>query len=152
ALVACGPKPTPAPPPPPPPAAEPPAPDVTTRYDIIFADKVAGHAVLVRHPDGSLDDDYEFNDRGRGPKTHTHVAMGADGFPDRVEIAGKDYFKRDIREVLVCDKTRCKWDSNDEHGDEPRAYFLPLNATVALDAPMLKLAARSDGVKLLGGG
>src|SRR5262249_29202337 len=76
ALVACTPKPPPSPPPPPPPPAEPPPADVTTRYDIIFADNVAGHAVLVRHPDGSLDEEYEFNDRGRGPKTHAHVVTG----------------------------------------------------------------------------
>jgi len=153
ALIACTPKPTPAPPlPPPTPTAPQTTPDVTLRYEIIQADTVAGHAVLVRHADGSLDEDYEFNDRGRGPKTHAKVAMGADGLPDRVEIAGKDYFKRDVREVLSCDNARCKWDSNDEHGDEARALFLPLNSTAALDAPMLKLASQSSGVKLLGGG
>jgi imidazolonepropionase-like amidohydrolase len=151
AVAACTtPPPKPTAPPPPAPAAV--APDVTLRFDIMQADRVAGHAVLVRHPDGALDEDYEFNDRGRGPKTHARVALGADGRPDRVDIAGKDYFKRDVHEVLACTQTNCKWDSDDEHGEAARAFFRPLNLTLALDAPMLKLAMQPSGVALLGGG
>ena len=65
--------PAPAPAPPPAPAPR----DVTTTFDVVFGDRLAGKSVLVRHADGSLDEDFEFNDRGRGPKlTRAHGARG----------------------------------------------------------------------------
>jgi imidazolonepropionase-like amidohydrolase len=143
-----------APPPsPPPPAAAPVTSDVTVRYDLILADHVAGKSVVVRHADRSYDEDYELNDRGRGPKIHTHLEVGADGMPSRVELTGKDYLKRDVRELATCDAARCKWDSNDEHGEGGRGFYSPINATTGLDGLLLAAALRSDaGVKLLPGG
>src|SRR5262245_30259227 len=99
--------PGPPPPPGPPASASTPAPDASLRYEIFTPDQTSGHAVVVRHGDGSLDEDYEYSDRGRGPKTHTHVDVGADGAPDRVEISGKDYFKRDVHELAACG-ARCR--------------------------------------------
>jgi imidazolonepropionase-like amidohydrolase len=127
-------------------------PEVTLRYEIVFADRVAGHAVLVRRGERSIAEDFEFNDRGRGPKTHTQVELGRDGLVDRIEITGVDYYKRSIRELATCDAQRCTWDSNDEHGKGERAYYVPLNGGVASDAPLRALAARPDGVALAGGG
>ncbi len=127
--------------------------DVTVRYDILFGDNVAGKSVVVRHADGSYDEDYEFNDRGRGPKIHTHGEIGPDGLPTRLELSGKDYFKRDVRELATCDTARCKWDSNDEHGEGPRAFYSPNNPTSGIDGPLLAAALRSGGaVSLLPAG
>lgn len=156
-LVACAgaplPSPAPPPPPPPPPAAASAAPDVTLRYDVLLADHVAGKSIVVRHPDRSYDEDYELNDRGRGPKIHAHVEVGPDGTPARAELTGHDYLKRDVRELATCDAARCKWDSNDEHGEGGRAFYVPLNATSGLDGLLLAAALRSDaGVRLLPGG
>ena len=142
-----------APPPAPPPATAPASPDVTARYDLFLADHIAGKSVVVRHTDGSYDEDYELNDRGRGPKIHTHLEVGPDGTPSRVELTGKDYLKRDVRELATCDAARCKWDSNDEHGEGGRGFYAPINATMGLDGLLLAAALRSDaGVKLLPGG
>jgi imidazolonepropionase-like amidohydrolase len=138
------------------PSVAPPGPaaasDTTLRYDVVFGDHVAGKDVLVRHADGSIDEDLEFNDRGRGPKTHARVAFGGDGLPDRVEIGGKDYLKRDVHELAVCDATHCKWDSNDEHGEGGRGFYVPINASSAMDAPLVAAAKKKDAVPLLPGG
>jgi hypothetical protein len=126
---------------------------VTRRYDILSADRVLGKAVVVRHADLSYDEDYEFDDRGRGPKTHTHLELGADGIPSRLELSGKDYLKRDVRELATCIGEQCKWDSNDEHGEGGHAFYLPINATTLMDGPLLSAALRSNaGVRLLPGG
>jgi imidazolonepropionase-like amidohydrolase len=125
--------------------------DATLRLDIVMGDKVAGQSVMVRHSDGSIDEDLEFNDRGRGPKLHTRVELAGDGLPSRVEIAGKDYLKREVHELATCDAKRCKWDSNDEHGEAPRGFYIPLQQTYALDAALLRLE-QQHVVKLLPGG
>jgi imidazolonepropionase-like amidohydrolase len=122
-----------APVPPPPssisaPSSRPPAPpaELTLRYEILFSDRVAGGAVIVRHGDGSYDEDYQFTDRGRGPKLHVHTELG--GFtPDRIEVSGQDYLHRDVHELATCDTRRCKWDNDSEHGEGPRAFYVALN-------------------------
>jgi imidazolonepropionase-like amidohydrolase len=119
---------------------------------VIFGDRVAGRDVLVRHADGSIEDDIEFNDRGRGPKIHTRLDLGRDGFPDRLELSGKDYLKRDVHELAACDTLRCRWDSDDEHGEGARAFYVPLQGSFVADAALLRLALREEGVKLLPGG
>jgi hypothetical protein len=82
-LIACGAAETPAQPPPataassvPAPAPPPARPDVTLRYEIVVSARVAGDVVLVRHGDGSYDEDYQFTDRGRGPKLHVRTEVG----------------------------------------------------------------------------
>jgi imidazolonepropionase-like amidohydrolase len=133
--------------------AQAPSPDVTRRYDLLLADHVAGKSVTVRHADGSFDEDLEENDRGRGPKTHAHLELGLDGTPARFELSGKDYLKRDVRELVTCDGAHCKWDSTDEHGEGGAGFYVPVNMTVLTDAPLLALALKSDaGAKLLPGG
>jgi imidazolonepropionase-like amidohydrolase len=106
----------------------------------------------VRHADGSIDEDFEFDDRGRGPKLHTRAEYASDGLPARIEIAGKDYLKRTVHELATCDAQRCKWSSDDEHGEGPRAFYVPLNLTLTADAALLALATSPSGVKLLPGG
>jgi imidazolonepropionase-like amidohydrolase len=129
------------------------APDVTVRYDVILGDHVAGKSVVLRHADKSYDEDFELNDRGRGPKVHTHVEVGLDGMPTRVELSGKDYFKRDVRELATCDKARCKWDSDDEHGEGAHGFYVPANATFGIDGLLFASMTRSGApVQLLPGG
>jgi hypothetical protein len=158
-LVACGdapPPPAQAPAPPPAtstvPARATASADVTRTYDQILADHVAGKSVIVRHADGSADEDFEINDRGRGAKTHAHIEIGAGGMPSRFELSGKDYFKRDVRELATCDASHCKWDSTDEHGESASGFYVPLNPTLLIDGPLLAAALKDGGAKLLPGG
>ncbi|HVY48853.1 MAG TPA: amidohydrolase family protein [Minicystis sp.] len=134
-----------------PPAAAAAPKETTLRYDVVLSGRVVGHAVLVRHADGAIDEDYAYADRGRGPKTHAHLELGDDGLPAHLEIAGKDYFHRDVHELATC-AAGCTWDSNDEHGAGERAFFVPLNDTLVTWAPLLRAASKAGGVKLAGGG
>jgi hypothetical protein len=156
----CADAPPPAPAPPQPAApqaaptvATPPVPDVTRRYDILLQGRVAGTSVITKHADLSCDEDYELNDRGRGPKTHAHVDLGPAGVPSRFELSGKDYLKRDVHELATCDASRCKWDSNDEHGEGAAGFYVPMNSAIVLDGALLRAAlASSEGIRLLPGG
>jgi imidazolonepropionase-like amidohydrolase len=120
---------------------------------VIIGDRVAGKSLIVAHGDRSYDEDFEYNDRGRGPKTHAHVEVGADGMPAMFELTGEDYLKRAVRELATCDASRCKWDSNDEHGEGPHGFYASINPSSGGDGLLLAAALRSEGgVKLLPGG
>jgi imidazolonepropionase-like amidohydrolase len=150
------PVPTPSPPPVATAPATPPAPapaDVTFRFTTLFNGNPAGSDVLVRHPGGTYDEDFEFNDRGRGPKMHVHVETGPDSLPTRVEIAGHDYLKREVHELATCDAQRCKWDGTDEHGEAPRAFYVPLYAGVPTEVLLRAAQAAPNGaLPILPGG
>lgn len=47
----------------------------------------AGTQVVTRSGD-TVTVDYEYNDRGRGPKTHTVIRLGANGVPLSLETTG----------------------------------------------------------------
>jgi imidazolonepropionase-like amidohydrolase len=127
--------------------------DTTLRYDIVFADRVAGHDVLVRHGDGSYDEDFEFNDRGRGPKLHARTEVGPDGLPSRLEGAGKDYLHRDVRERATCDAARCRWETDRDHGEGPRAFYAALYQGVPNEVLLRAARGAKDGaLRLLPGG
>jgi imidazolonepropionase-like amidohydrolase len=126
---------------------------VTLRYDVVLSDRIAGHATIVRRPDGSWDETNAYNDRGRGPDLRVHAELASDGIPTKIEVSGKDYLKRDVHELATCDSQGCKWDSDDEHGRGPRGYYIAINGAMGLNALLLKAARVSGkGVPMVPGG
>ena len=107
----------------------------------------------MRHGDGSYDEDYAFQDRGRGPKLHLHTEVGADDIPTRVDVTGTDYYHHDATEHATCDAARCAWTSAIDKGDGPRAFYAALHGGMHVDEVLLRAArASADGVALLPGG
>jgi imidazolonepropionase-like amidohydrolase len=134
------------------PAPVPITPDTTLRYEIVFSERVAGGITLVHHGDGSYDTDYQFTDRGRGPKLHTHVEVGADLIPTRIETSGTDYLHAAVHELATCDSSRCQWDSTTEHGAGGRGFYAALYGG-APDELTLRAIQKSGGtLTLLPGG
>lgn len=138
------------PPPASPPGASAPAPphplaDVTLRYEIRFGERLAGHEVLIRHGDGSYDTDYEYTDRGRGPKLHTHTEVAPDGIPTRIEVTGTDYLHRDVHDLETCDASGCKWDNEVEHGKGPRGLYSSLHGGAPSEVSLRTARAANGG-------
>lgn len=134
------------------PPPNPPVADTTYQFEIIFGERVAGAITLVRHPDGSFDEDFQFDDRGSGPKTHARFEPGSDGMPNKIEISGHDYRKRPVHEVATCSASRCTWESKDERGEGGRGFYVLHNKSLVANAALLKLAVQPAGAKLLPGG
>lgn len=88
----------------------------TLKSSILMAGNPAGHEVETYNADGSIDIEYTFNDRGRGPEIHGHYVMDARGFPTRVVLTGHDYLKAPVDERLEVKDGEARWNSTTEHG------------------------------------
>lgn len=117
----------------------------TVRHTFLMAAKPAGQQVAVTQADGSKKFEFEFNDRGRGPKTTTTVRLGPNGVPVSVDIAGVDYYKAKVSEQYSVTNGLAKWKSDAEQGEKPGAsgsFYLSFNGppeeTAMLAAALLR--------------
>lgn len=95
-----------------------PPPQRTTRSTVLMSTNKAGTQVVTTNGD-TIAVDYEFNDRGRGPKTRTVMRLAPNGVPLSVEIAGNDYFKVPIEEGFSIDNGIARWKNTSESGEAP---------------------------------
>ncbi len=115
---------------------------VEFRYQALMFGKPAGSEVCRVSSATQRECDFEFNDRGRGPKLHQKLTLDADGQPQRLEITGNDYFKVPVDEVFARDAARASWRNQGEQGElanPGRALYvsfngLPSDAALQVDA------------------
>jgi imidazolonepropionase-like amidohydrolase len=110
-------------------AAPQPAPQ-EVRFNFLFSGNKAGEAVSRLGANGERVYTYEFNDRGRGPKTSTRMRLDAQGLPVFEETTGHDYWKSPVDERFEWKEGRAVWKNGSEKEDrqvkEP-AFYLSLN-------------------------
>lgn len=88
--------------------------------------------------------DFEFNDRGRGPKLHTTMVVDDRSVPATIKTTGHDYFKAPVTETLSTENGVAIWKTASED-DEGKAggFFVPIQAPPELLGLMAKAAVRS---------
>ena len=64
---------------------------ITRHYDWLTADRVSGSLALVARVDGTRIVDFEFNDRGRGPKIHEELTSDQSGMLVSLQVSGHSY-------------------------------------------------------------
>src|SRR5436853_3375858 len=72
-----------------------------TLYEVQLLEKPAGQMAAWSSPDGILHVFFQFNDRGRGPKTYSTLSLDASGVPVAEQIVGNDYMKDPVNETLT---------------------------------------------------
>src|SRR5213078_1084380 len=92
--------------------------------------------------------DFEFNDRGRGPKTHAVYTLDADGLPVDLTTNGNDYLKTPVSERFTMKDGVATWKNDAESGQaRTRGFFLSMNGAVEefgmLAAALLKTPGQS---------
>jgi hypothetical protein len=125
------------------------------RYSVVSNGRTAGSEVDSYGPGGRIDCTFEFNDRGRGPKTTTHYVIGADGLPVRTDVTGNDYLKAPVDEQFAVENGQSHWKSTSENGNSPVSGFYVSNNGPAAEAAFLVLAlqkAKGAALKLLPAG
>src|SRR5687767_12577244 len=90
-----------------------------TRYAFLFAGNPAGEAVSRVEADGTRVYTFEFNDRGRGPKTSTRMRLDEKGLPVFVETMGHDYWKSPVEERFERKEGRLVWKNASENENRP---------------------------------
>ena len=63
----------------------------------------AGQQAIWTASDGTLHIFFQFNDRGRGPKTTSILKLNASGVPLSETITGNDYLKSEVNETFSLD-------------------------------------------------
>lgn len=98
------------------------APEQTHRYTVLMSTNTAGTQVVTTRGN-EITVDYEFNDRGRGPKTHTVIRLDERGVPLSMLTTGNDYLKMQVEERFAIANGRATWSNTAEKGDPQTAGF-----------------------------
>lgn len=89
---------------------------VTRKYVMVMGANHAGTQVTT--VDGATRTvDFEFNDRGRGPKTHTVYTVGEHGVPVSETTTGNDYLKAPVDERVTAADGKLHFVNKAEQGD-----------------------------------
>jgi imidazolonepropionase-like amidohydrolase len=88
----------------------------TRRYTVLMSTNKAGSQVVTTRGN-EVTVDYEFNDRGRGPKTHSVIRLDERGVPVAVQTAGNDYYKQQIEERFDAEDGTPEWKNTSEAGE-----------------------------------
>jgi len=83
--------------------------DELRHYDWLTAGKVSGSHIRVIKDDGTRITDFEFNDRGRGPKIHEQIRTGEDGLPISLRVSGHSYMGAPADETFVVNDGVASW-------------------------------------------
>jgi cytosine/adenosine deaminase-related metal-dependent hydrolase len=92
------------------------------RYTVLMSTNKAGSEVVSTRG-AEVTADYEFNDRGRGPKTHTVMQLDARGVPVSMLTTGNDYLKQQIEERFSIDNGTARWKNTAETSEGKAGAF-----------------------------
>jgi hypothetical protein len=129
--------------------------DETQRYDWLIAGKLSGSHVRVLREDGTRVTDFEFNDRGRGPKLHEELRAGENETLLSLQVSGHSYMGAPADETFRVEDGVAHWKSTLEQGQaEAGAFYWANEGTVEQLALLARalLATESGRVDLLPAG
>src|SRR5271166_5684065 len=90
----------------------------------------SGQDAVWTTPDGVVHEFYQFNDRGRGPKTYSTYKVDRRGIVTAEETTGVDYMKNPVNESFGTKDGVATWKNQSEDGHENNAgnhYFVDLD-------------------------
>ncbi len=118
--------------------------DETRHYDWLTAGKVSGSHVLVITDDGRRISDFEFNDRGRGPRIHEEARIGEKGLLHSLRINGHSYLGAPADETFLIEGDVARWTSTIEQGEAPIGGFYSATDGTPEQTAMLARALLAD--------
>jgi imidazolonepropionase-like amidohydrolase len=121
----------------------------TVQYDWLTAGQVSGSMALQIRPDGSRVGDFEFNDRGRGPKIHEELQVASDGTLLRLQVSGNSYMGAPANETFRVQDGTARWESTLERGEAPAGGFYSGNdGTPEQIAVLARALLKAEGGRL----
>jgi Amidohydrolase family len=120
------------------------------RYSVTMMGNLAGQQVVWTAPDGTIHMFYQFNDRGRGPKTTSVLTLDAKGIPIAETVNGNDYLKSKVSEDYSLHDGTARWKNDSEQGEkkvDAPAIYVSINGAPA-EFGFLAHAALANGGKV----
>ncbi|HKR65935.1 MAG TPA: amidohydrolase family protein [Thermoanaerobaculia bacterium] len=123
------------------------------RYTVLMSTNKAG-TQIVSTRGAEITADYEYNDRGRGPKTHTVMRLDERGVPVSMETTGNDYLKQQIEERFSIANGVAKWTNSAETSEgKAGAFYASMYGPPEESAVLARAVLRAGGkLALLPGG
>ena len=121
----------------------------TVHYDWLTAGQVTGSLQLQIRENGGRVADFEFNDRGRGPKIHEALAVAPDGTLLSLQVSGHSYMGAPADETFTVEDGRASWQSTLESGEAAAGAFYSANdGTPEALAVLARALLKSPGQSL----
>jgi len=120
------------------------------RYSMLLMGNLAGQQAVWTAADGTLHIFFQFNDRGRGPKTTSILKLDANGITVSEVITGNDYLKSPVSENYSLDAGTARWKNDSEQGEKKitaPAFYSSLNGGPS-EIALLAHAALQHGGKI----
>jgi len=122
---------------------------VSRHYDWLTAGKVSGSHVLVIHDDGTRIADFEFSDRGRGPKIHVESSTDESGLLVSLQVSGHSYMGAPADESFKVSDGTARWKSTLEAGEAGASgYYIANDDTPEQMAMMARALLASPAGQL----
>jgi hypothetical protein len=118
------------------------------RYSVFLKGNLAGQQAVWAAPDASVHIFFQFNDRGRGPKTTSILKLDAKGVPVAESVEGNDYLKSPVHESYTLEGGKAVWKSSVEEGEKKLntpAVYVSLNGAPAELGLLTQAALGNDG-------
>jgi imidazolonepropionase-like amidohydrolase len=115
---------------------------------IFLSDKTpAGQDAVWKDADGTVHEFFQFNDRGRGPKTYTTYHVSPDGVITDEETKGVDYMKNPVAEEFKLRSGTAHWKNQSEEENLPGEgkFFVALDDGPEAGAILVRAALRHGG-------
>ncbi len=131
--------------------------DERSEYTWLTVGAPSGSLVVTHQDDASINIEFEFNDRGRGPDTTTKVWLDQRGFPIHLHVTGTNYSGGEVDERFEVLDRSAEWSSRIDSGSAPASdagFYTAHNdnpETLAMLARAL-LASESNSARLLPSG
>jgi imidazolonepropionase-like amidohydrolase len=121
-----------------------------TIWMLLSDKKPAGQDAMWTTPDGVVHEFFQFNDRGRGPKTYSTYRLDGKGILTFEETTGVDYMKNPVSESFSVSGGNAKWKNSSENGQQANApghFYVGMNGG-PVGSYLLAQALLKNGGKL----
>jgi imidazolonepropionase-like amidohydrolase len=118
------------------------------RCSVLSMGILAGQQATWTTSDGKLHAFFQFNDRGRGPKTTTVLTVDPNGIPSSEVTDGNDYLKADVHEEFSVSGGNARWKNKAEQGQKKIAgpsFYVSIFGPPEESALLVRAALANQG-------